>query len=90
MRDFELHYTKLTGARNLVTFATLELLNAALAKAKAKNPEHDMKEEIFTPEQAEARYQAEMNKLAPVTFSERMAVRRMRKMSPATATLHGY
>ena len=68
----------------------MDRLQSALEKAKTTNPEHNMQERIFTPEQATERFENELRKLKPVTFSERMAARHMSRKSPSTARIHGY
>jgi len=62
----KLSYTKLDGTRAEMTFPTLDRLTAAVAKAKAKNPGHNMAEIVTTVE-----VQVEVPIYTPMSRAER-------------------
>lgn len=67
MTNWKMTYTKLDGSRNTVTFTDKSKLDAALSKAKAANPNHDMAEvvESYDP----------FADVKPVSWKERASVR---------------
>ena len=65
--NLKLTYTKLDGSRNTVTFTDKSNLDAAIARAKTANPNHDMAEvvESYNP----------FADVKPVSWKERASVR---------------
>tara|TARA_R110000868_G_scaffold343859_1_gene604807 strand:- start:429 stop:713 length:285 start_codon:yes stop_codon:yes gene_type:complete len=90
--EYRLTYTTLDGSRNTVSYNSAEKVERVMAKAKAEHPNHDFAEqvEVITPEQQEARFEAEIAKLKKVTFAEHMGARHLRRTSSCTAEIHGY
>lgn len=84
---FTLTYTKLDGTRASKTYEgllALERLKAALAKAKADHPDHDLGEVVTSTEPEWLR------EVRPVSAQDRQFAAMFRRCMPVAAAQQGY